>query len=310
MSTDVVVRPQRWWESDLAYDFAHSPFAIIATVVTIVLIAVALGANVIAPFDVNNPASANVVDARLPPGSPGMFGGYFLLGTDPQGRDMLSAVIFGLRTSLLVGGSSVVLAAIVGILLGLVSGYVGGWIDALIMRIADVQLSFPAILVALLIDGVSRTVMARATHDALAIPVLVIAIAATYWVQYARTVRALVLVERDKDYVLAARVTGIGPLRIVLTHIRPNVLGPVVVIATINLALAILTEATLSFLGIGVPPTMPSLGSMVRIGNEFLFSGDWWISIVPGAVLVLLSLAVNLLGDWLRDALNPRLNNG
>ena len=310
MSTDAVVRSQRWWESDLAYDFLHSPLAIVATVVTIVLIALALGANIIAPFDVNDPASANVIDARLPPGSPGMFGGYFLFGTDPQGRDMLSAVIFGLRTSLLVGGSSVVLAAIVGILLGLVSGYVGGWIDALIMRIADVQLSFPAILVALMIDGVSRTVMARATHDALAIPVLVIAIAATYWVQYARTVRALVLVERDKDYVLAARVTGIGPLRIVLTHIRPNVLGPVVVIATINLALAILTEATLSFLGIGVPPTMPSLGSMVRIGNEFLFSGDWWISVVPGAVLVLLSLAVNLLGDWLRDALNPRLNNG
>ena len=310
MSADAGARPQRWWEGDLAYDFLHSPFAIIATVVTIALIAVALGANFIAPFDVNDPASANVIDARLPPGSSGMFGGYFLLGTDPQGRDMLSAVIFGLRTSLLVGGSSVVLAAIVGILLGLISGYVGGWIDALIMRIADVQLSFPAILVALMIDGVSRTVMARATHDALAVPVLVVAIAATYWVQYARTVRALVLVERDKDYVLAARVTGIGPLRIVLTHIRPNVLGPVVVIATINLALAILTEATLSFLGIGVPPTMPSLGSMVRIGNEFLFSGDWWISIVPGAVLVLLSLAVNLLGDWLRDALNPRLGNG
>ena len=260
MSTEAVARPQRWWEGDLAYDFLHSPFAIVAAVVTIALIAVALGANIIAPFDVNDPASANVIDARLPPGSSGMFGGYFLLGTDPQGRDMLSAVIFGLRTSLLVGGSSVVLAAFVGILLGLISGYVGGWIDALIMRIADVQLSFPAILVALMIDGVSRTVMARATHDALAIPVLVIAIAATYWVQYARTVRALVLVERDKDYVLAARVTGIGPLRIVLTHIRPNVLGPVVVIATINLALAILTEATLSFLGIGVPPTMPSLG--------------------------------------------------
>jgi len=310
VSTEAVARPQRWWEGDLAYDFLHSPFAIIAAVVTIVLIAVALGANIIAPFDVNDPASANVIDARLPPGSSGMFGGYFLLGTDPQGRDMLSAVIFGLRTSLLVGGSSVVLAAFVGILLGLISGYVGGWIDALIMRIADVQLSFPAILVALMIDGVSRTVMARATHDALAVPVLVVAIAATYWVQYARTVRALVLVERDKDYVLAARVTGIGPLRIVLTHIRPNVLGPVVVIATINLALAILTEATLSFLGIGVPPTMPSLGSMVRIGNEFLFSGDWWISVVPGAVLVLLSLAVNLLGDWLRDALNPRLGNG
>jgi len=171
-------------------------------------------------------------------------------------------------------------------------------------------LSFPAILIAILIDGVSRTVMDRATHDTLAIPVLVFAIAATYWVQYARTVRALVLVERDKDYVLAARVIGIGPLRIMLSHIQPNVLGPIVVIATINLALAILTEATLSFLGIGVPPTTPSLGSLVRIGNEFLFSGDWWISAVPGAVLVLLSLAVNLLGDWLRDALNPRLSAG
>jgi peptide/nickel transport system permease protein len=178
------------------------------------------------------------------------------------------------------------------------------------MRVADIQLSFPAILIALLIDGISRTVMDRASHDAFAIPVLIIAIAATYWVQYARTVRALVLVERDKDYVLAAKLTGISPLRIVLSHIRPNVLGPVVVIATINLALAILTEATLSFLGIGVPPTTPSLGSLVRIGNEFLFSGDWWISAVPGAVLVLLSLAVNLLGDWLRDALNPRLSGG
>jgi len=310
VSTNAVAQPQRWWDSDLAYDFRHSPVAIVATIVTVLLIAVALGANIVAPVNVNDPASANVVDARLPPGSVGMFGSYYLLGTDPQGRDMLSAVIFGLRTSLLVGGLSVVLAGFAGILLGLVSGYVGGWLDALIMRLADVQLSFPAILVALLIDGISRTVMDRATHDAFVIPVLVVAIAATYWVQYARTVRALVLVERDKDYVLAARVIGVSPLRILLSHIRPNVLGPIVVIATINLALAILTEATLSFLGIGVPPTTPSLGSLVRIGNEFLFSGDWWISVVPGAVLVLLSLAVNLLGDWLRDALNPRLSAG
>jgi peptide/nickel transport system permease protein len=310
MSQSAVAQWQRWWDSDVAYDFRRSPVAIIATIITIVLIVVALGANLIAPFNVSDPASANVIDARLPPGSLGMFGSHYLLGTDPQGRDMLSAVIFGLRTSLLVGGLSVVLAAAVGIVLGLISGYVGGWLDALIMRIADIQLSFPAILVALLIDGVSRTVMDRQTHDALAIPVLVVAIAATYWVQYARTVRALVLVERDKDYVLAARVIGVPPLRIVLSHIRPNVLGPIVVIGTINLALAILTEATLSFLGIGVPPTTPSLGSLVRIGNEFLFSGDWWISAVPGAVLVLLSLAVNLLGDWLRDALNPRLSGG
>jgi peptide/nickel transport system permease protein len=307
MSTGVLTPWRRWWDSDIVYDFRRSPIAIVAAIVTIGLIIVALGANLIAPFDVNDPANANVIDARLPPGAIGMFGSHYLLGTDPQGRDMLSAVIFGLRTSLLVGGSSVILAAAVGIVLGLISGYVGGWLDALIMRVADIQLSFPAILIALLIDGVSRTVMERTTHDALAIPVLVVAIAATYWVQYARTVRALVLVERDKDYVLAARVIGVRPLRIVLTHIRPNVLGPIVVIGTINLALAILTEATLSFLGIGVPPTTPSLGSLVRIGNEFLFSGDWWISAVPGAVLVLLSLAVNLLGDWLRDALNPRI---
>jgi peptide/nickel transport system permease protein len=297
-----------WWDSDLAYDFRRSPVAIVATITTIILIGAAIGADFLAPYNVNDPAIANVIDARLPPGSAGMFGGAFLLGTDPQGRDMLSAVIFGLRTSLLVGGLSVLLAATVGIVLGLLSGYFGGWLDAAVMRIADVQLSFPAILIALLIDGVSRTAMDRATHDTLAVPVLVIAIAASYWVQYARTVRALVLVERDKDYVLAARVTGIGPVRIMLSHIRPNVLGPVVVIATINLALAILTEATLSFLGVGVPPTMPSLGSLVRIGNEFLFSGDWWISTVPGVVLVLLSLAINLLGDWLRDALNPRLS--
>jgi peptide/nickel transport system permease protein len=310
MSTSAVAQPQRWWNSDFVYDFRHSPVAIIAATVTIVLIAAALGANLVAPFNVNDPASANVVDARLPPGALGMSGSHYLLGTDPQGRDMLSAAIFGLRTSLLVGGLSVILAALIGIVLGLVSGYVGGWLDALIMRLADVQLSFPAILIALLIDGVSRTVMDRATHDALAIPVLVVAIAATYWVQYARTIRALVLVERDKEYVLAARVIGVSPLRILLSHIRPNVFGPIVVIATINLALAILTEATLSFLGIGVPPTMPSLGSLVRIGNEFLFSGDWWISVIPGAVLVLLSLAVNLLGDWLRDALNPRLSRG
>jgi peptide/nickel transport system permease protein len=308
MSTGVLTPWRRWWDSDIVYDFRRSPIAIVAAIVTIGLIIVALGANLIAPFDVNDPANANVIDARLPPGAIGMFGSHYLLGTDPQGRDMLSAVIFGLRTSLLVGGSSVILAAAVGIVLGLISGYVGGWLDALIMRVADIQLSFPAILIALLIDGVSRTVMERTTHDALAIPVLVVAIAATYWVQYARTVRALVLVERDKDYVLAARVIGVRPLRIVLAHIRPNVLGPIVVIGTINLALAILTEATLSFLGIGVPPTTPSLGSLVRIGNEFLFSGDWWISAVPGAVLVLLSLAVNLLGDWLRDALNPRLS--
>jgi peptide/nickel transport system permease protein len=304
----VATAMREWWDSDLVYDFRRSPVAIVALVMTIVLVVLAIGANVIAPYNVMDPASANVIDARLPPGSSGMAGETYLLGTDPQGRDMLSTVIFGLRTSLYVGGVSVLIAAAVGVTLGLIAGYLGGWFDALIMRIADIQLSFPAILVALLIDGVSRTVMNRAAHDALATSVLILAIAASFWVQYARSVRSLVLVERDKDYVAAAKIIGISPLAIIWQHIRPNVIGPVLVIAAINLALAILTEATLSFLGVGVPPTTPSLGSLVRVGNEFLFSGDWWISVIPGAVLVLLSLAVNLLGDWLRDALNPRLS--
>jgi peptide/nickel transport system permease protein len=303
-------RAPPWWDSDLAYDFRHSPVAVAAALVTIAIVATAIGADAIAPFDSNDPASANVVDARLAPGSAGLLGDRYLLGTDPQGRDMLSAIIYGLRTSLLVGVMSVLLAAAFGIALGLLSGYHGGWLDAVVMRIADVQLSFPAILIALLVDGIARTVMDRSTHEVLAIPVLVVAISASYWVQYARTVRGLVLVQRGKEYVLAAKVTGVRPWRIVVTHIQPNVMGPVLVIATINLALAILTEATLSFLGVGVPPTTPSLGSLVRIGNEYLFSGDWWISIFPGAMLVVLSLSVNLLGDWLRDALNPKLSDG
>jgi len=302
-------RGPRWWEADLVHDFLRSPVALVAALLTFVSVALALGADFIAPYNSNDPASANVINARLPPGAAGMLGDHYLLGTDPQGRDMLSAIIFGLRTSLMIGTSSVLLAAAIGITLGLVCGYFRGIFDAVIMRIADVQLSFPAILIALLIDGITRTVVDRGTHDRLAIPVLIVAIAASYWVQYARTVRGLVLVERTKEYVLAAKVTGVSTLRIIATHIQPNVMGPVLVIATINLALAILTEATLSFLGVGVPPTQPSLGSLVSIGNEFLFSGDWWISIFPGAMLLVLCLSVNLLGDWLRDALNPRLSD-
>jgi len=298
-----------WWDSDLAYRFRHSPLAIVSAFATLLLLIVALGADGIAPVDAFDPATANVIDARLPPGSLGMDGTVYLLGSDPQGRDMLSAMIYGLRTSLVVGLSSVALAALVGVMLGLIAGYFGGIIDAIIMRIADVQLSFPAILIALLIDGITRTVLDRTTHEQLAIPILIIAIAASFWVQYARTVRGLVLVERSRDYVLAAKVTGVSTPRILLSHILPNVLGPVLVIATINLALAILTEATLSFLGVGIPSTQPSLGSLIRIGNEYIFSGDWWISAGPGILLVVLSLSVNLFGDWLRDALNPKLGS-
>jgi peptide/nickel transport system permease protein len=297
----------RWWDSDLVYRLRRSPVAMLSAVVTLLLVALALGADVVAPFDAFDPASANIIDARLPPGSTGTYGDFYVLGTDPQGRDMLSAMIYGLRTSLVVGLSSVALAAVVGVLLGLMAGYFGGWLDALIMRIADIQLSFPAILIALLIDGITRAVLDRATHEALAAPILIAAIAASFWVQYARTVRGLVLVERGREYVLAARVTGVSTPRILVSHILPNVLGPVLVIATINLALAILTEATLSFLGVGIPSTQPSLGSLVRIGNEFVFSGDWWISAGPGLLLVALSLSVNLFGDWLREALNPKL---
>jgi peptide/nickel transport system permease protein len=298
---------QHWWDSDFVHDIRRSPLALISGGVALLLILAGLSADLIAPYNAFDPSAANVVDARLPPGSEGMFGGHYLLGTDPQGRDMLSAMIYGLRSSLIVGLGAVLIAMVAGTMLGLVSGYFGGIIDSVIMRIADVQLSFPAILIALLIDGITRTVMDRASHDSMAIPVLILAIAASYWVQYARTVRSMVIVERGREYVLAARITGVSTLKILAQHILPNVLGPVMVIATINLALAIVVESTLSFLGVGIPATQPSLGTLVRIGNEFLFSGDWWITMFPAGLLVVLSLAVNLFGDWLRDALNPRL---
>ncbi len=231
----------------------------------------------------------------------------YLLGTDDQGRDVLSAIMYGARVSLLVGLASVVLALVLGVGLGLLAGYAGGRIDAFIMRVADVQLSFPAILIALLIDGVFRAALPRDAHDKVALIVLVLAIGLSNWVQYARTVRGSTMVEKNREYVQAARVIGITPLAIMLRHLLPNVLGPVLVLATINIATAILTEATLSFLGVGVPPTQPSLGTLIRIGNDFLFSGEWWITIFPGAALVMIVLSINLLGDWLRDALNPRL---
>jgi peptide/nickel transport system permease protein len=254
----------------------------------------------------------NLMDARLPPyGVTDAFGTEgiprFLLGTDDQGRDILSAIMFGLRVSLGVGFASVILAAVFGTALGLLSGYVGGTLDSVIMRIADVQLTFPAILIALLIDGVVSGLLPRAMHEELKLYVLVLAIAASQWVNFGRTVRGSTLVEKNKEYVQAARVIGVHPLLIMLRHVLPNVTGPVLVIATLSLAIAILTEATLSFLGVGVPVTKPSLGTLIRIGQQYLFSGEWWMTIFPSVALVVLVLAVNLLGDWLRDALNPKL---
>jgi peptide/nickel transport system permease protein len=291
----------------MVYSFTGSPVTIASAVITVVLVAAALLAPLIAPHNPFDPASLSITDSLLPPvwGKDGVSD--YLLGTDDQGRDVLSTILYGMRISLSVGFASVLLAIVIGVPLGLAAGYFGGYADALIMRVADVQLTFPAILTALLIDGVARGIAGPQAYNDVVFPVLVISIGLSFWVQYARTVRGSVLVEASKEYVLAARLIGLRPVAILIRHILPNVLGPVLVIATINLALAVITEATLSFLGVGVPPTQPSLGTLIRIGNDYLFSGEWWITIFPGITLAVLVLAVNLLGDWLRDALNPKL---
>ena len=270
-------------------------------------IVVALLAPWISPQNPFDPAALDLLNARLPPGW--IDGGQwqFPLGTDGQGRDLLSVLMHGLRISLFVSFSATIFALVVGVTLGLISGYAGGRIDNFIMRLADMQLSFPTILVALLVDGLSRSLLPRGLHEELALPVVIFAIGISTWVQYARTVRGATLVEKSKDYVHAAKLIGMGPLRILFKHVLPNVLGPVLVIATLSLGLGILTEATLSFLGLGVPPTSPSLGTLIRVGNEVLFSGEWWVTVMPGLLLVLLVLAINLLGDWLRDVFNPKL---
>ncbi len=293
--------------SDLWWSFKGSPGAITAAILTFLMIFGAVFANFVAPHNPFDLATVDLFDALLPPAWEEEGKASFLLGTDDQGRDVFSTILYGSRISLIVGFASVGFAAMLGIAVGLVSGYAGGVVDALLMRIADVQLSFPAILIALLIDGVARGIMPRETHNQLAVYVLVVAIGLSFWVQYARTVRSSVMVERNKEYVQAGQVIGLPDWIILVRHILPNVMGPVLVIATIQLALAVITEATLSFLGVGVPSTSPSLGTLIRIGNDYLFSGEWWITIFPGAALVILVLSVNILGDWLRDALNPKL---
>ena len=297
---------RRWLDGDIGHSFRTSPTAIVAALIAAVCIFCAVFAPWVAPHNPFDLASLELSNARLPPAWSEGGSLDFVLGTDDQGRDIFSALMYGARISLAVGLASVVLSVLVGVALGLLAGFLGGWIDSLLMRLCDVMLSFPAILVALLIAGVGRALFPNA-HDSLAFGVLIMSISLTGWVQYARTVRGSTLVERNKEYVQAARVTGVAPLRIMRGHVLPNVMGPVLVLATIQVATAIITEATLSFLGVGAPPTSPSLGTLIRVGNDYLFSGEWWITIFPGLMLVLIALSVNLLGDWLRDALNPRL---
>jgi peptide/nickel transport system permease protein len=296
----------RWFDSDVGYSFRTSPVAMVAGGIALVCVFCAVFAGWVAPHNPFDLTTLVLSDARLPPAWIAEGSTKYLLGTDDQGRDILSALMYGARISLVVGIISVLLSMFIGVGLGLLAGFRGGWIDGFLMRLCDVMLSFPPILVALLIAGVGRAMFPNA-HDTVAFGVLIVAITLTGWVQYARTVRGSTMVERNKEYVQAARVTGVAPLRIMVRHVLPNVLGPVLVLATIHVATAIITEATLSFLGVGVPPTSPSLGTLIRVGNDYLFSGEWWITVWPGVMLILIALSVNLLGDWLRDALNPRL---
>lgn len=293
--------------SDFVHGFRHSPVAVVSALIALVLILAGVFAPWLAPHDPTNLASLSLLDSFKPPWPSADSDWFNPLGTDSQGRDVLSAIMFGMRISLLVGFCSVAIAVVLGIVAGLAAGYLGGAADTILMRIADVQLTFPAILTALMINGIVGAALPQTMREQMQIPVIIVSIGISLWPGIARTVRGSTMVERNKEYVLAARVIGVPARRIMISHVLPNVIGPVLVLATLGLGLAILTEATLSFLGVGLPPTRPSLGTLIRYGNDFLFSGQWWVTIFPGAALVLMVLSINLLGDWLRDALNPRL---
>ncbi len=297
----------RFLDSDFAYSFRHSPVAMISALAVLACIVGSVGAPWLAPYNPFNLASLSLMDSLQPPAFMADGSVAHVLGTDDQGRDVLSAIMYGTRISLWIGFLSILFSLVVGISVGLIAGYMGGIVDTVLMRVTDVQLTFPSILIALLVDGVAHVVLPRAVVDQMQIYILIFAIGIARWPQFARTVRGSTLVERGREYVMAARVIGLSSPRIMATHILPNVLGPVLVIATLNLGLAVLDEATLSFLGVGLPVTQPSLGTLIRIGNDFLFSGEWWITLFPGIMLAVMVLAINLLGDWLRDALNPRL---
>lgn len=300
-------RWQRFIDNDVTWSFLHTPSAIVAACVTVIAVSAALAAPWIAPYDPFDPSQISLWDGKLPPAWVEGGSSTYLLGTDNQGRDMLSTILYGGRLSIVVGFVAVFLGMLLGVTLGVISGYLGGKVDAIIMRFADVQLTIPGILLAILINGIGRAILPIDMRDDFAIYVVIIAIGLTDWPQFARVARGATMVEAQKEYVQSARVIGLPGWLIMIRHILPNTLRPILVIATIGLALAVIAEATLSFLGQGIPPTTPSLGTLIRVGNEYLFSGLWWITLFPGIALVVLVFAVNLLGDWMRDALNPKL---
>ena len=300
-------RWQRFLDNDVTWSFLHTPSAIVAACVTVIAVSAALAAPWIAPYDPFDPSQISLWDGKLPPAWVEGGSSAYLLGTDNQGRDMLSTILYGGRLSIVVGFVAVFLGMLLGVTLGVISGYLGGKVDAIIMRFADVQLTIPGILLAILINGIGRAILPIDMRDDFAIYVVIIAIGLTDWPQFARVARGATIVEAQKEYVQSARVIGLPGWLIMIRHILPNTLRPILVIATIGLALAVIAEATLSFLGQGIPPTTPSLGTLIRVGNEYLFSGLWWITLFPGIALVVLVFAVNLLGDWMRDALNPKL---
>ncbi|MFC4215818.1 ABC transporter permease [Pseudophaeobacter arcticus] len=312
-SLNTTAEPSRWaqiWNSNIGYSFRRNPVAMVSLAVFMVIAVMSFCAPLIAPFDPYDQGQIDIMNSEYPPVWVDGADAQFMLGTDDQGRDLWSTILYGTRLSLLIGICAVGLQAFLGISIGLIAGYVGGRIDSLLMRLADIQLSFSTLMVAIIFLAVTQAMFGSETFNQYAIYFLVAVIGVAEWPQYARTVRATVLAEKKKEYVDSARVLGFGPMRIMVRHILPNSLSPIFVISTVQVANAIISEASLSFLGLGMPPSQPSLGSLISSGFDYIFSGSWWITAIPGIVLVVLVLVINLLGDWLRDALNPKLYKG
>lgn len=303
-------RITRLWNSNMVYSFRRNPVAVVSLAVFLIIAILSALAPLIAPFDPYDPAQIDIMNSEYPPAWVEGADPQFALGTDDQGRDLWSTILYGTRLSLLIGICAVALQAILGISIGLIAGYFGGRLDSLLMRLADIQLSFSTLMVAIIFLAVTQAMFGSETFNQFAIYFLIAVIGVAEWPQYARTVRATVLAEKKKEYVDSARVLGFSTTRIMVRHILPNSLSPIFVISTVQVANAIISEASLSFLGLGMPPSQPSLGSLISSGFDYIFSGSWWITAIPGVVLVVLVLVINLLGDWMRDVLNPKLYKG